>query len=50
MDVPFGFGALGKNWKTQATSRNEMAIMFMELPALPRLNREGGKGSPRIRF
>jgi len=45
MDVPVGFGALGKNWKIQATSRNDMAMILMALPAFPRLNREGGKGS-----
>ena len=50
MDVSVGFGALGKNWKIQATSRNDIAIMLMTLPAFPRLNRDGGKGSPYIRF
>ncbi len=50
MDVPVGFGALGKNWKIQATSRNDMAMILMTLPAFPRLNRDGGKDSPRIRF
>lgn len=50
MDVTVGFGALGKNWKIQATSRKDMATMLMTLPAFPSLNRDGGKGSPRIRF
>lgn len=50
MDVPFGLGALGKNWKIQATSRKDIAMILMALPDLPRLNREGGNGSPRIRF
>ena len=50
MDVPVGFGALGKNWKIQATRRKDKAIILMTLPALPRLNRDEGKDSPRIRF
>ena len=38
IEVPVGSGALGKNWKTQATERKARAITLTMLPAPPRLN------------
>lgn len=45
-----GFGALGKKEKLNATDKNNIAIPFTKTPALPRLNRDGRRGSPRRRF
>lgn len=45
-----GFGTLGKKRKMASTVSQHNAPMLMNIPALPRLNREGGSGSPRKRF
>ena len=50
IDVPVGFGWLGKNWKIHATRRKDIAITLTKLPALPRRKREVGNDSPRRRL
>lgn len=45
-----GSGAAGKNKKIKATPRNKRARPLTRNPILPRLNREGRRASPLIRF
>lgn len=45
-----GFGAAGKKRKMKANPKKHKAIPLTSVPNLPRLNREGRRGSPLIRF
>lgn len=45
-----GSGVTGKNWKNQKVERKTKAVTFTIGPYLPRLNREGGMGSPESRL
>jgi hypothetical protein len=45
-----GFGISGKARKITASDVYEMAPMLKKMPALPRLKRDGSRGSPTIRL
>ena len=44
-----GCGAAGKNKKTNASDKNAKAIALTNMPAAPRLKRDGKRASPRTR-
>jgi hypothetical protein len=45
-----GFGAAGKNKNVASTASQHNEERLIQNPALPRLKRDGGRGSPRSRF